>query len=115
MQYARKPGQNRSGANFDEYTKRLVWQKGQVVAGFDPNLVRKDCCGVFIQWVGYGNTASPYGWEIDHIKPVDLLGNDNMENLQPLQWQNNRYKSNSFPEWSCKLGAKPFSGLLGLF
>ncbi|MFN9492952.1 MAG: HNH endonuclease signature motif containing protein [Sphingobacteriales bacterium] len=53
----------------------------------------------------YGNTNSRYGWEVDHIKPVSKDGKDDLQNLQPLQWENNRYKSDNFPQWYCKLRA----------
>lgn len=94
-----------NGGSFDESTVNAVWQKGQVVVGYDPNLYRKDSCGAWMTRSQYGNTNSEYGWEIDHIKPSSLGGSDGLYNLQPLQWENNRSKSDNWPHWSCKVKA----------
>lgn len=93
-----------TGESFDIATINAVWQKARVVAGNDPNVFRKDTCGMWIKRSSYGDT-SQYGWEIDHKQPVSRGGSDALNNLQPLHWENNRHKGDSWPQWTCKLTA----------
>lgn len=88
------------GGSFDAITIQTVWNKGQIVSGYDPGVWRKDTCGAWMNRSAYGKTDS-YGWEIDHIRPVAQNGTDDLINLQPLNWQNNRHKSDNWPNWSC--------------
>ncbi len=79
-----------SGKPFDEATIQAVWEKARVSEEHAP--LRKDSVGALIWWEGYGNTNSKLGWEIDHIRPVERGGGDELENLQAMQWENNRRK-----------------------
>jgi CRISPR/Cas system Type II protein with McrA/HNH and RuvC-like nuclease domain len=78
-----------------------VWQKGRVIPGKNPNQRRKDACGHEIDYSAYGDTNSRYGWEIDHIRPVARNGSDDISNLQPLYWETNRNKADTYP-WECR-------------
>ena len=84
-------------SNFSDETIQAVWNKGRVVSGRNAILVRKDIFGSLMSRSEYGNTNSKYGWEIDHIRPVSRNGSDNLSNLQPLQWENNRRKGDNYP------------------
>jgi 5-methylcytosine-specific restriction endonuclease McrA len=44
----------------------------------------------------YGKTT-PQGWEVDHLKPKSKGGTDDLNNLNPTQWLENRQKSDKFP------------------
>jgi hypothetical protein len=84
---------------FDTATLLAVWRKGRVIDGFDSAVWRHDMCGSVMKYADYGET-SKHGWEVDHIKPVAKGGTDDLSNLQPLYWENNRRKGDTYP-WSC--------------
>jgi len=83
--------------NSDESTKLAVWQKGRVIPEFDPKVWRHDSLGSVMNYSEHGNINSKHGWEIDHIKPTSKGGLNTIDNIQPLQWENNRTKSDSWP------------------
>lgn len=102
----RRANSSRAGTSFDPWTIQAVWEKGVVVAGVDARFLRKDGCGAWMERNAYGNTTeNGKGWEIDHIVPVSKGGTDDLPNLQPLQWQNNRAKGENLTNWSCAVAA----------
>ena len=78
--------------SFSTEKVQRVWEKGTVVQNYDPNKWRKDQCRAWMYREYYGSTDNIYGWEVDHIKPKAQGGTDDLSNLRPLQWENNRAK-----------------------
>ena len=93
--------------NLTNQLKLSVWQKGQIVDGFNPELYRKDPCGAWIVWDKYGIRDSLYGWEIDHIFPQSKLEDmgfsasliDDLRNLRPMQHSDNESKCDDYPSY----------------
>ena len=100
--------------------KRTVWNKGQVVEGFNPDMYRKDACGAWIIWDKYGMDDNIYGWEIDHIYPKSRLEKrglkepqiSDIRNLRPLQHQNNASKADDYPSYTAVVISKGNENIL---
>ncbi len=73
-----------------------VWEKAKPIKGKNPDVWRKDPLGKKIRKPSYG-TEGEYGWEIDHKKPKEKGGSDDLRNLQPLNWKDNRKKQDKYP------------------
>lgn len=88
-------------AYFSDNMIDLLWNKAKVENGYDPNKWRKDFAGAWIQRDQYGlsGVMAPFGWSIDHLKPIILGGSDAINNLMPIHWKNNMVKSNHYPEF----------------
>ena len=90
--------------SYDLNQIRQVWEKGDIIPGYNPNTWRADQCGAPICWDEYGNRESDYGWEVDHITPSSQGGSDSIYNLRPLQWQNNASRQDG--RLTCVVGRK---------
>jgi len=52
-----------------------------------------DDTGCAIALTDYGNEVSPFGWYLDHIKPISQGGSDDYSNLRPLNVRSSRSKN----------------------
>lgn len=86
----REPNTDAGGIPFTQDVVEAVWHKARTMGIYET--LRVDAWGWTIVRQDFGNSRSRYGWEIDHIVPVALGGGDDLNNLQPLQWENNRRK-----------------------
>lgn len=84
--------------NFTQEKINAAWEKAKTVAGHDANVYRQDSAGAWMQKDKYGKEEN-FGWEVDHMFPESLGGNENNINLQAMQWENNRTKSDNFPNY----------------
>lgn len=88
---------------FDDKTIQNVWEKATKVEGFDPDMFRKDPCGAWIVFNKYGLRDNPYGWEIDHVYPVVMGGDDDLRNLRAMHWRNNASKGDDYPSYIARI------------
>jgi hypothetical protein len=89
----KQPNTDSKGKPFDEATVDAVWAKA--IPSPDHPPLRLDPFGALIWRQGYGNTNSKFGWEIGHRRPPVNGGADDLDNLEPLQWENNRCNGHS--------------------
>lgn len=82
--------------NYSDELIEQMWDKAKVIDGYDSNRWRQDFAGAWIKKDQYG-IQSTFGWEIDHLTPVSQGGTDDVSNLNPLQWENNRTKGDDYP------------------
>lgn len=69
-----------------------TWGNTSKVRGENPDVYRRDAKGDVIYRSSYGQQSN-MGWEVDHSNPKSKGGTDNPRNLQAMQWENNRRKS----------------------
>jgi len=80
-------------------TKKQIehaWDNAKKIKGRDPDLYRKDPYGNEIYKPSYGKTGEK-SWEIDHKNPKAKGGTDILKNIEAVQWEGNRKKSNKYP------------------
>lgn len=97
--------------NFDPEILESIWNRAMEMEGLDPKLFRKDACGAVMARSQYGMRDSNFGWEIDHVYPIAMGGDDNIENLRAMQWQNVESKGSNFPVYNSAVSFKGFENV----
>ncbi len=92
-------GSQCDGTAFPAEVVDAVWRAAREIPGFDPDLWRLDANGESICRPDYGCEGFRFGWEIDHVRPVALGGDDAPENLQPLRIDTNRHRKGDRWPW----------------
>lgn len=85
--------------SFTQEQIKSAWETAQIVDGYNPDKYRKDACGAWISWEKYGVTDNVYGWQVDHIYPKSLGGDEHPMNLRALHVKNNLSKGDDYPSY----------------
>lgn len=85
-------------ANYSKEKLDSIWEKGKIVESQDSSIHRQDFAGAWMEKSRYGQ-EHPFGWEVDHKIPESKGGTNDISNLQPVQWENNRAKGGSYPSF----------------
>jgi 5-methylcytosine-specific restriction endonuclease McrA len=73
-----------------------AWEDSRKIRGKNSDQYRRDPYGNEIFKSSYGKQGEK-SWELDHIKPKSKKGSDNPRNIQAVQWEENRKKSDTYP------------------
>jgi hypothetical protein len=92
-------GSQVDGTAFPPERVEAVWRTAREIPGFDPDLWRLDANGDAICRPDYRCAEFRFGWEIDHVRPVALGGDDDDTNLQPLRIDTNRRRKGDRYPW----------------
>ena len=92
-------------SNYSDKELNEIWEKAEIVNKKSKDEWRKDYAGAWIRKSSYGK-ESDYGWEVDHAKPTSKGGSDNLSNLVPLHWKNNRAKGDDYPSFTTSISSK---------
>jgi hypothetical protein len=84
----RRPNTDASGKPFDGAIIEAVWSRAPASSDHPP--LKVDAYGALMWRAAYGNTNSKFGWEIGRRRPLANGRGDELDNLVPLQWENNR-------------------------
>lgn len=103
-------GENNSAASKDEMIGR-IWNRASILEGVDSTMFRLDSCGAIIARTKYQDYDSGFGWDIEHVFPIEKGGDNNEANLRAMQWQNLKSKGSDFPVYKSAVSFKGFENI----
>lgn len=83
-----------------------VWNKGEIVNNFNPQLYRKDYAGALMFWHNFipqpklNDPIESLNWTIVYEQPITSGGSNYIKNLVPMNNNNAVTKGNNFPHWT---------------
>ena len=83
-------------SGYSQKQLEIIFAKGKIIPGKNPDLYRKDAEGHVIYFHSYG-LETEMGWEVDHEFPKAKGGSNRLSNLQPLQSSENAKKGAKYP------------------
>lgn len=86
----------------------LVWEKAQVWS--ENSEFAMDACGAIIKKEDF-QKQTPFGWDIDFVKPLSKKGKKLLINMRPMHWKNLLYKANDYPTYTAKVVANGKSNI----
>jgi len=94
--------------NYNLEEREAIWEKAELVSGSGDDEIRSDYAGALMRKGSYGQIDDElgFGWEADHQRPLSKNGLNNLRNLVPLQWRNNRAKGDDYPEWKTEVSSR---------
>ncbi|WP_425381434.1 hypothetical protein [Spiroplasma endosymbiont of Polydrusus pterygomalis] len=82
-----------------------VWNKGEIIENYNPQLYRKDYAGAlmfknsFINNINFNDDPKGLKWTIIYQCPLSHGGTSDISNLQPMNNINAITKANNYPRW----------------
>lgn len=92
-------------ANWTSQQIEEVWNKGEIIDNYNPQLYRKDYAGAlmfknsFVNNVKVNDDPKSLNWTIIHQCPLSHGGTSDISNLQPINNINAITKGNNYPRW----------------
>ncbi len=83
-----------------------VWNKGEIINNFNPQLYRRDYAGALMFWHNFiaqpklNDPIESLNWTIVYERPTKADGTNYIKNLVPMNNSNAVTKGNNFPHWT---------------